>query len=130
MLNHILWSVRVNPESNRLVEFEKVSSWIAVISSTTRESAESIGNSLKTLLARIQNMKKYGFDEEDGTKINEVARALATVGVALVDSHGQFRNVGVVMDEVGLKWHTLDTRQKAYLATTIAGKQMPLIMAT
>lgn len=67
------------------VNFEKLSSWIAVISSTTRESAESIGNSLKTILARIQNMKKYGFDEEDGTKINEVSRALASVGIELMD---------------------------------------------
>lgn len=101
------------------VEFEKVSSWIAVISSKTRESASSIGDSLKATLARIQNLKKYGFDEEDGTKVNEVARALKEAGIALIDSTGQFRNLGIVMDELGEVWDGLDSRQKAYIATTV-----------
>ncbi|MCK9330628.1 MAG: phage tail tape measure protein [Candidatus Cloacimonetes bacterium] len=104
------------------LEFEKLGSWIAVVSSKTRESAESIGTSFKSILARIQNMKAYGFDQEDGTKVNQVAAALATVNVALMDSQGQFRNVGTIFDEVGAKWENLDSRQKAYLATTIAGK--------
>lgn len=104
------------------VNFEKLSSWIAVISSRTRESAESIGNSMKTILARMQNLSSYGFDEESGDKVNYVAKALATIDVQLMDSSGQFRNLGVVMDEVGAKWDSLDSRQKAYIATMMAGK--------
>ncbi len=103
------------------VPFEQVSAWIAVVSSKTRESAESIGTSFKAILARIQNMKEYGFDEEDGTKVNEVAKSLATVGIQLMDTNGQFRNTGVLMDQLGKKWDNLDSRTKAYLATTIAG---------
>lgn len=103
------------------IEFEKVSSWIAVVSSRTREGAETIGQSIKSILARVQNMREKGFSEEDGTKINDVAKALSAVGIALTDSNGQFRNFGTVMDEVGAKWGSLDTRQKAYLSTTIAG---------
>jgi hypothetical protein len=38
-----------------------------------------------------------------------------------VDSQGQFRNFGTVMNEIGAKWNTLDSRQKAYIATTVAG---------
>lgn len=103
------------------LNFEKVASWIAVLSSRTRESASTIGNSIKSILARIQNLKEKGFDETDGTQINEVAKALATVGIQLVDENGQFRNFGQVMDELGNKWKNLDSRTKAYLATTIAG---------
>lgn len=103
------------------LNFEKVASWIAVLSSRTRESASTIGNSIKSILARIQNLKEKGFDETDGTQINEVAKALATVGIQLVDANGQFRNFGQVMDELGAKWKNLDSRTKAYLATTIAG---------
>ncbi|MCM3273896.1 phage tail tape measure protein [Paenibacillus elgii] len=103
------------------LEFEKVASWIAVVSSRTREGAETIGQSIKSILARIQNMKEKGFSEEDGTQINEVAKSLNTVGIALVDNNGQFRNFGKVMDELGAKWSSLDSRQKAYLSTTIAG---------
>jgi TP901 family phage tail tape measure protein len=103
------------------VNFEKVSSWIAVISSRTRESAETIGQSVKSMMARIQSMKENGFDETDGTKVNQVAKALNAVGVQLMDSQGQFRNFGNVMDDLGGKWKNLDSRQKAYVATTVAG---------
>lgn len=103
------------------IEFEKVASWIAVLSSRTRENAATIGNSIKSILARVQNLKEYGFDEEDGTQVNQVAKALAEVGIQLMDARGQFRNFGDVMDELGAKWNSLDSRQQAYLATTIAG---------
>jgi TP901 family phage tail tape measure protein len=103
------------------VNFEKVSSWIAVVSSKTRESAETIGQSIKSIMARIQSMKENGFDEEDGTKVNQVAKALSAVGVQLMDGQGQFRNFGTVMDELGKKWKDLDSRQKAYISTTVAG---------
>lgn len=103
------------------LEFEKVASWIAVVSSRTREGAETIGQSIKSILARIQNMKEQGFSEEDGTQVNQVAKSLNAVGIALLDNNGQFRNFGKVMDELGAKWSSLDSRQKAYLSTTIAG---------
>jgi TP901 family phage tail tape measure protein len=73
------------------------------------------------MMARIQSMKEKGFDEEDGTKVNQVAKALSAVGIQLMDSQNQFRNFGNVMDELGSKWKNLDSRQKAYVSTTVAG---------
>lgn len=103
------------------VELEKVSSWIAHVSSRTRESAESIGNSMKTILTRISRISKSGFDEEDGTKINDVAKALNTVNIELLETDGSFRNFGTIVDEIGEKWVSLDDQTKSYIATTIAG---------
>lgn len=103
------------------LEFEKAASWIAVLSSRTREGAATIGNSIKSILARVQSMKETGFSEEDGTSVNQVAKALDAVNIKLVDNEGNFRNFGTVMDELGSKWVDLDNRTKAYLATTIAG---------
>lgn len=103
------------------LEFEKVSSWIAVLSSRTREGAETIGQSVKSILARIQQLRENGYAEEDGTQVNQVAKALNEVGIALLDNQGQFRDFGKVMDELGAKWKGLDSRTKAYLATTVAG---------
>lgn len=103
------------------VEFEKVASWIATVSSKTRESAETIGTSFNTILTRMSKLTEQGFDEEDGTKINDVAKALNSVGIELTDANGQFRNFGAVIDEVGQRWSGLDSKQKAYLATTLAG---------
>lgn len=103
------------------LEFEKVSSWIATISSRTRESAETIGNSVKSIIARVQSLREKGFDSEDGTQVNQVAKALDRVGIKLIDAKGNFRNFGIVMDELGAKWTTLSNRQQAYIATTVAG---------
>lgn len=103
------------------VEFERVASWIATVSARTRESAESIGFSFNTILARMSRLQEKGFTEEDDTKINDVAKALDAVGIKLTDASGNFRNFGIIIDELGKKWNTLDERTKAYLATTIAG---------
>lgn len=103
------------------LEFEKVSSWIATISSRTRESAETIGNSVKSIIARVQSLREKGFDSEDGTQVNQVSKALDRVGIQLIDAQGNFRNFGTVMDELGAKWTTLSNRQQAYIATTVAG---------
>jgi TP901 family phage tail tape measure protein len=104
------------------LDFSKVSSWIAIVSSRTRESAETIGQSMKGILARIQSLKENGFDED--TNVNQVAKALASINVNLMDSSGQFRNFGTVMDEIGSKWKDLDSRQRAYIATTVAGEKI------
>lgn len=107
------------------VEFEKVASWIATISAKTRAVPESIGSSINMILARMSKLNEKGFDEIDGTKINDVAKALGKVDIELqgVGQSGQreFRNFGDVLDELGGKWHGLDKNTKAYLATTIAG---------
>ena len=113
---------RVGGSANSIgLEFEKVSSWVGQLSSSTRESSFTIGNSIKSIIARVQSLKENGFDEEDGTQVNQVSKALAEVGIQLVDAKGNFRNFGTVMDELGARWSTLTNRQKAYISTTTAG---------
>lgn len=103
------------------IEYEKLISYIAVISAKTRESASSIGNSLKTIFARMSALTEEGFWEEDGTKINDVAKALASINVELTKSDGTFRNFADVLDDVGKKFNTLNNKQKAYIASTLGG---------
>lgn len=103
------------------LDFNKVASWISTVGERTKESSETIGQSVKSILARVQSLREKGFDETDGTKVNAVAKSLSTIGVQLVDAKGQFRNFGNVMDDIGAKWSGLDSRTKAYIATTVAG---------
>lgn len=103
------------------VEFEKVASWIATISSKTRESAESIGYSINTMLSRLSRITETGFNEEDDTKLNDVSKALHTIGIELTDQEGNFRNFGTIMDEIYAKWGKLDDQTKAYIANVMAG---------
>lgn len=103
------------------IEFELLVAQISTISAKTRESAESVGNSLKTMYQRMVNLREAGFDEEDGTRINDVAKALATVDIALTDSEGNFRDLGLIISELGEKWSTLDNRTSSYIASVMAG---------
>ncbi|MFF2157021.1 phage tail tape measure protein [Paenibacillus chitinolyticus] len=103
------------------INFEKVGSWVTAVSSKTKDSASSIGNSVKTILSRMQSLKKTGYDKEDNTQLYQVTKALADVNVKLTDNKGNFRNFGDVMDELGGKWEGLTAKQKSYVAATVAG---------
>ncbi|MFB7817757.1 phage tail tape measure protein [Paenibacillus chitinolyticus] len=103
------------------VNFEKVSSWVTAVSSKTKDSASTIGNSIKTILTRMQSLKQTGTDKEDNTQLYQVTKVLEDVNVKLKDNKGNFRNFGDVMDELGSKWEGLTTKQKTYIAATVAG---------
>ena len=103
------------------IELEKISSWIAHISSKTRESAESIGTSINTMISRMARITEVGYSEEDDTKLNDVAKALDTINISLTEKDNSYRNFGDVLDDVGKKWDGLDDQTRAYIATTLAG---------
>lgn len=104
------------------IPFEKVASWIATISETTREVPESIGTALNAVLNRMQNMTKSGF-EEVGAEINDAANALKeAAGINLFEKGTQnMRDIATVMDELGAKWHDLNSAEQARISTGLAG---------
>lgn len=73
------------------------------------------------MLSRMSRITTTGFNEDDDTKLNDVAEALNEIGIALTDSEGNFRNFGTIVDEVGSVFGTLTDKQKAYTANVIAG---------
>lgn len=103
------------------VSYEKTASWIATVSSKTREGASVIGNSIKSIMSRYTAIKSKGFDAEDGTDVNMVTQALKTAGVVAADSRGVLRNFGEVVDELGGKWKNLNPKLQDYVATQMAG---------
>lgn len=102
------------------VTLEQLISYIATMSSVTRINAESIGQSLKTMFARMNDIKAGAIDE-DGLGINNVEDALSRANVALRDAQGNWRNLGDVLEELAPKWDTLDSTTQRYLSKTIAG---------
>lgn len=76
---------------------------------------------MNTILSRMSRITTTGFNEDDDTKLNDVAEALNEIGIALTDSEGDFRNFGTIIDEVGSVFETLTDQQKAYVANTLAG---------
>ena len=61
------------------VSFEWLGAWIATISEKTRQAPEVIGTSINAIVSRLHSIKAKGFNEEDATQINDIAKALATL---------------------------------------------------
>lgn len=79
---------------------------------------------MKTIIARFEDMKKDPLAIlEDGVTANKVEAALATIGIALRDTAGEFRPLQDVFDELGMKWQSLTRNQQAYIATVAAGSR-------
>ncbi len=97
--------------------------YLSTIQEVTREAPENIGTAMKSITARLQEIKDIGKIEDDGTSFSNVAKALNSVGIAAVDSSGQLRSLQGIMDELGPKWASLDRNHKAYIATTLAGNR-------
>lgn len=108
-------------------EFENIAVFLAQGIETTRESADAIGTAMKTILARFNEMKKDPSEigEIDGEIVdaNKVETALRSVGIALRDTNGEFRNADQVLLEVAEKWDSMSVMQQRYIATTAAGSR-------
>lgn len=87
----------------------------------TREAPETIGTALKTIIARMRELTDYGETLEDGVDVNRVDKALDNIGVKLLDSNREFRDLEDVLSEVGEKWDTLNINQQANVAIALAG---------
>lgn len=108
-------------------EFENIAVFLAQGIETTRESADSIGTALKTVLARFNELTKDPLEigEVDGEIVdaNKVETALKSVGIALRDTNGQFRDADEVLLDVASKWNTMSVMQQRYIATQAAGSR-------
>lgn len=102
------------------LSFEWLGTYIAVVAEQTRQAPEAIGNAFNSMLARMHQIKAKGFNDEDTTKLNDVAKALATINVELMES-GQWRDMSDIYADIADKWGEMDAKQRGYIATTMAG---------
>lgn len=104
------------------IPFEQLAAYITTVSSATRKSASTIGESFKTLSARYMNVKlKIAVDPTSGENINDVEKALSTVGIKIRDSRNVWRDFGDVINEVGGNWANYNQMQKNTIVTAMAG---------
>ncbi|WP_216638209.1 phage tail tape measure protein, partial [Brevibacillus brevis] len=90
------------------VTLDELIGMTTAIGQATRESGNVIGNSLKTVFARL-NM--------DNTQT-----ALASIGVAVKDVNGELRSATDVYADVASQWDLMTRAQKSYVAESLAGK--------
>ena len=88
---------------------------------TTREAPETMGTALKTIIARMREIKDYGATLSDSVDISNVETQLDYVNIKLRDSSGELRSTQDVLDELGKKWKDLNKNQQAAIAKALAG---------
>ena len=103
------------------VGMDELLSYIAVVSDVTQKSAESIGNSYKTIFSRMQAVRIGSLFDEDGEDISNVDKVLKQYGITIRDTSGNFRDLDDVLKELSVKWKDFEATQKSEIATTIAG---------
>lgn len=87
----------------------------------TREAPETMGTALKTIIARMREMRDYGETLEGDVDVNNVETQLAYIDVKLKDTNGELRDTQDVLDDLGRKWDSLNKNQQAAIAKALAG---------
>ena len=116
---------------NANMEFETTAAFLAQIIESTRESAETAGTALKTVVARFSEVKKLysegeliGADlEGEEIDVNKVATALRSAGINLNEYLTGMKGLDDIFIELAEKWDSLDIVQQRYIATMAAGSR-------
>ena len=104
---------------------------VSTIGEVTQKSMDSVGEAMKTLLARYGNVKasvftQIGLDDggETTDNINDIEKVLRTLGIRVRSSSSEMRSITDVLDELASKWGTLDTVTKNAVSTAFGGTRM------
>ncbi|MEC3664064.1 phage tail tape measure protein [Bacillus subtilis] len=90
------------------VELNDLIGYTTAIASTTRESGNIVGNSLKTIFARIGNNQSS-------------IKALEEIGISVKTAGGEAKSSSELIGEVANKWDTLSDAQKQNTSIGVAG---------
>lgn len=103
------------------VSEDQLAAQLSTIISVTRQAPESVGTALRTVYARISDIKA-GLDE-DGVTLGRYSGKMAELGFNVLDVNGDLRDMGEVIEEIGSKWSSLTKEQQVSLAQTMAGQR-------
>ena len=101
------------------VDIDQLNATLATVVSVTRQAPESVGTAFKTIYSRMGDIEA-GLDAETTLgayteKMKEIA------GVNVLNTNGQLRDMGEVIEEIGEKWSSLSREQQIALSQTMAG---------
>jgi len=92
------------------ISFSNLIGYTTAIKTSTRESGSVIGNSLKTIMIRLQS---------NSDALREVQQA----GVDVYGENGQLRDAEKIISELAGKWDGLSKNQKVNIGVAAAGKR-------
>ena len=102
------------------LSYEYATAALATVVAETRQSADIVGTSFKTIFSRLEGLK-LGETLDDGTDLNKYSAALLTVGVNIKKANGDLKDMDEILDELGDRWQLLSKDQQVALAQTVGG---------
>lgn len=101
------------------VDIDQLNATLATVVSVTRQAPESVGTAFKTIYARMGDIEA-GLDAE--TTLGSYTEKMKEIaGINVLDTNGQLRDMGEVIEEVGAMWSNLSREQQVALSQTMAG---------
>ena len=102
------------------LSYDYAAAALATITAQTRQSEDVVGTSLKTIFARMENLK-LGEVLDDGTTLGQYTAQMEKVGVSIKDASGNLKDMDIILDELGTRWETLARDEQIALAQGVAG---------
>lgn len=115
------------------VSMNRYIGYLTTIMDVTQKSESSVGESMKTVFSRYQNIAagkftaaqsdidSENYNEEEWSGLNDVETALKALGIKIRSSVDTFRDFDDVMEEIASKWDTYSSVQQSGIATSLAG---------
>ena len=101
------------------VSEDQLAATLSTVISVTRQDASTVGTAFKTIYARISDIKAGTAEAE--ISLGNYTKKMAEMGFSVLDSTGNMRDLGEVIEEIGGKWANLSREQQISLAQTMAG---------
>ena len=89
------------------VTIDQLNGIISAVNAVTRASGKEIGNAFKTIFSKIPT--------------SEVMKAFGDVGIAVMNSEGEFRNFFDILQDMAKVWPTLTGPMQAHIAQVTSG---------
>lgn len=103
------------------LELDKIIAYLTVVQETTQKSASVVGESFKSIFARLTKVTNGDAVDDMGQDISHVESTLRSLGIELRKSETEFRNIDEVIDEVGQKFNSLDSVVQRQIVTAMGG---------
>lgn len=111
-----------NIANNSGVSMNRLIGYTATIGEVTQKSMSEVGNSVQSLLSRMNNIKIGRFiDDETGESLSDTEAVLNKLGIQLRDTEDSYRSFDNVLDDIGSRWKDFTKVEQNAISVAIAG---------
>ena len=103
------------------VSEEQLAAQISTVIAVTRQAPESVGTAFKTIYARIADIKAGSEDAE--ISLGNYSGQLSALGINVLDTAGNLKDMGQVIEEVGASWGNYSKEQQVAIAGIMGGQR-------